>query len=348
MRPTVMTVRGPIDPAHVGMALMHEHLLIDLSSVVALQGDPEALARTGAPIRQADLADIGWSPEAFFSTANADLSDVAVAAAEAREFAMSGGATIVELTPIGFRRDVRDLARIAVVAGLHVVAGSAFFSEASLPAAAVGLAVDGLASILIGEFEDGIDGTGIRPGIIGEIGTGSPVSEWEALSLRASVIAARRTGMAMSVHLERWQKEGLQVIDILEDAGADLSRVVIGHLNTTVDEPDYHLALARRGVVLGYDLCGSAVPRGAGRFPPRDEALVPVLLRLAADGHGGQVVLSHDLSFRTEYRRFGGRGYAHVPRRVLPLLLDAGIPEDMIDQVMRRTPMRLLTLAPDP
>jgi phosphotriesterase-related protein len=346
MSGTVLTVRGPVEPALVGIALMHEHLLIDLSREVLPPTDADELRRFEAPILQADLFDIGWSPEAFFSRANTDLSDPAVAAEEAREFAAAGGGTIVELTPIGFRRDVRDLVRIADEAGLHVVAGTAFFSEASLPPVAAGLDAQRLASILVAEFEDGIDGSGIRPGIIGEVGTGSPVSEWEARSLHASVIAARATGMALSIHLDRWQKEGLRVIDILEDAGADPSRVVIGHLNATVDDPDYHLALARRGVVLGYDLCGSEVPRTAGRFPPRDEALVPVLRRLEAEGHASQVVLSHDLSFRTEYRRSGGRGYAHIPRRVVPLLFQAGVSASTVDKMLRRTPTRLLTLAP--
>ena len=345
MSKTVMTVTGRIRPDEVGVTLMHEHLLIDLAGVIGPPADigPEPI---GDGIHMADLADIGWSPDAFFSPLNADLSDPAMAADEARAFADAGGQTIVELTPIGLRRDVALLPSIAAAAGINVVVGSAWFREGARPASASVMSADQLAATIVDVFEQGIEGTSVRPGIIGEIGPSSPIGPWEIRSLRASVIAARTTGMAMSVHVDRWQKEGLRIVDILEEAGADLSRVVIGHLNTTVDDIGYHLALARRGVVLGYDLCGSEVPRAPGRFPPRDSELLPALERLIADGHEDQIVLSHDLSFKTEYRRYGGRGYGHIPRRVVPLLRDHGIASMTIDRITRSTPTRLLTLRP--
>ena len=120
--------------------------------------------------------------------------------------------------------------------------------------------------------------------MIGEVGTGAPLMPFEERSLRASVLAMQRTGMGMMVHTDPWAKEGLRVVDVLEDAGADLSRVVIGHLNPTLPDVGYHRAIAERGAVLGYDLCGYDIVQTDGRFPADDWETADAVAQLVARG----------------------------------------------------------------
>ena len=61
--------------------------------------------------------------------------------------------------------------------------------------------VDDLADELVGEATDGVGETGVRPGIIGEIGTDKPwISPAEERVHRAAARAARRTGLAITTH----------------------------------------------------------------------------------------------------------------------------------------------------
>ena len=215
-----------------------------------------------------------------------------------------------------------------------------------MPAPLRDASIDALAAVLVGEFEDGIGDTGVRAGIIDEIGTSAPVTDLEARVLAAAVRAAESTGMSIVVHLDPWQKAGLQVVDILEEAGADLSRVVIGHLNPTLPDIDYHRAIAERGCVLGYDLCGYDIVLTPGRFPPYDWETADAVARLVQDGFGDRITLSLDTALKTDLRMYGGWGYAHILLRVVPLLAERGLTSEQIDTITTGVPTRLLTLAP--
>lgn len=345
MSGTVMTVLGPIVPERVGPTLMHEHILVDLTPMVPEPMEPEARRLFELPLTMSNLAEIRWSREGLLSRANIDMSNVNEAVEELHDYALAGGRTVVEVSPIGLRRDIHLLPDIARRSRLNIVAGTAFFVEPLMPAEVAAYSAQQLGGVMIREFERGIGDTGVRPGVIGEIGTSSPLTDNEAKSLRASVIAAEATGMAMVVHLDPWAKEGHRVVDVLENAGAELNRVVIGHLNPTLPDLDYHRSLAERGVVLGYDLCGYELVLGPGHFPPRDRELADALATLVADGLADRVVLSQDTSLKTDYLRYGGWGYAHILRRVLPLVRERGIEETAIQAMLVATPTRLLTLS---
>jgi hypothetical protein len=74
------------------------------------------------------------------------------------------------------------------------------------------------------------------------------------------------------------------------------------------------------------------------RFDPAN----PVIYRRAtrdvviARGHLHQIVISHDICHRAHMTRFGGWGYAHIHKRVLPLMRRRGFTEaDLKDKVRR-------------
>ena len=56
-----------------------------------------------------------------------------------------------------------------------------------------------------------------------------------------------------------------------------------------------------------------------------------------------QVVISHDICYRTRLTTFGGHGYGHIFRNVVPMMKERGYSEDEIDAILVRNPKRLLT-----
>jgi phosphotriesterase-related protein len=202
-----------------------------------------------------------------------------------------------------------------------------------------------IAARLLDEVRDGIAGTGIRPGVFGEIGTSDPVTAAERRVLRAVAIASAASGLAISVHLHPWGHNGGSVLDELERAGADTARVILGHVSTAIDRPDELGALLDRGAALGFDLFGfDHSLLGQGRWPPSDRDVAIAIARLVRDGFGDRIVLGQDVGVRTRLRRWGGWGYAHLLEHVMPLLEEVGVDPAAGRAMLVDNPARLLAV----
>ncbi|CAN5776295.1 phosphotriesterase-related protein [soil metagenome] len=347
MEGTVLTVLGPIEPTEVGPTLLHEHLLNVIDKMVPVPTDPELRRLYEQPVTLENLAEIRWSRAGMLSRDNIDQGPLELRVDELKDLRAAGGRTLCEVSVVGLRGDARELPEISRRSGVHIVAGTAFFVEALTPAEYLTWSVEQLSDFLIKEHVHGIGDSGIRAGMLGEVGTGAPLMPFEERSLRASVRAVKATGMGMMVHTDPWHKEGLRVVDVLEEAGADLSRVVIGHLNPSLPDVGYHRAMAERGAVLGYDLCGYDIVLTDGRFPAHDWETADAVAQLVAEGFGDRIILSQDTALKTDYLRYGGWGYGHIFRRVVPLLRERGVSDQAIHQMTVETPARILTLAPE-
>ena len=310
--PHVQTVLGPIDPAGLGFTLPHEHTQIALWHIPD-RWDYWQLSRD-EPVILEELA-------AYRST---------------------GGSGIVDLTPIGVGRDPAWLAGIARASGLHVVMGCGWYREAYYPAEARidRRSVDDLADELVREATDGVGETGIRPGIMGEIGTDKPwVSAREERVHRAVARAARRTGLAITTHAVL-SPVGLDQLAIFEAEGADPTRVVIGHADS-YPHLDHYLAIIARGASVEFDFLGmSFTPterHGEGR-------VVELLCALLAGGHAEHILLSQDVCHDSQLRRYEGNGYTYLADRFLPRLREAGVSDAEIETMTVANPRRLLTI----
>jgi phosphotriesterase-related protein len=342
----ILTVLGPIDPSEAGPALLHEHLLNDIERMVPEPDEPEARRLFHQPVALEHLGEILWSREGMLSRDNIDQGSIELRAEELVRYRRAGGGTLAEVSAIGLRHDARELLQLSRLSGIHIVASTAFFVEALTQPEHLERSVEELAAVLIGEHREGLGDTGVRAGFLGEVGTSAPVMPFEERSLRASVIAMRETGMGLMIHTDPWAKAGLDVVDILADAGADLSRVVIGHLNPTLPDIAYHRAIAERGAVLGYDLCGYDIVQRPGRVPARDWETADAVATLVSEGHGERIILSMDTALKTDYVRYGGWGYGHVLDHMVPLLAERGLDASAIEAITTRTPARILTLTP--
>ena len=313
MAARVMTVSGPIPPERVGFALPHEHTRVSLWHIPG----------------RFDY----WELAADELTIADELSD----------FRRRGGRTLVDLTVPGIGRDPERLRRLAGRTVVHIVMGCGWYRAPYYPVEARidRRTVDELADELVSEFEHGVGQTGIRPGIIGEIGTDKPwVSAIEERVHRAAARAARRTGMAITTHGVQ-SSVGRSQLGIFLEEGVDPGRIVIGHADSWPDL-DHYLAILERGANLQFDFLGH-------RFDPVDEAreprIVELLVELLDRGFGAQVLLSQDVCHDRQLKVNGGFGYTYLQQHFLPMLRTAAVGEGELERMTIDNPRRMLTIA---
>lgn len=337
--PQVMTVLGPVAPDVLGATLMHEHLLCDLT--------PPARRGTGAAeaeITLANVFDVNYRPGAYHG--NHRLQDVALAMAEARRFREAGGGTIVEVTTGGIMPDPEGLAAISRESGAHVVMGAGFYTAPYLHDDTAALPREAMAEVIVGQLREGAWGSRIRCGIIGEIGCSWPMLPVERRALEASADAQRATGAAITVHPGRHPAAPHEILDVLTAAGADPCRVVICHMDRTFDSCGEIVALARRGCVVEFDFFGIEMSNywlGVADLP-NDWMRLRCIRRLFEAGLGDRVAVSHDICTRSRLQHFGGHGYGHLLRNVVPLMRDRGFTEAEVATLLVETPRRLLAM----
>lgn len=298
----VTTVLGPIPPAELGRTLMHEHLLCDFYRVT---GDLDQL-----------------------------LNDEHLACDELLSLVEAGGAALVECTTPDFGRDPQGLRRISERTGVHIVMGTGWYRQPYYPPEIDSSSTDALAAVMIAELSEGVAGSGIRAGIIGEIGIDrNHASAQEERVLRAAARAQRATGAPLTTHASMYPV-GIQQLEILREEGVDPARVIIGHCDTFLDL-DYHLAILDSGAWVQFDTIGR------DHMNP-DERRATALLELLRRGRVEQLLLSSDRCFRSDLRAFGGVGYGHVFGSFCERLRSLGVDESEIETMTVDNPARVL------
>ena len=343
--PWAMTVRGPVPVAELGITHIHEHLYMDCRPILSVHGYPVV---SEAPLTIETAAEARWNPGGFPD--NYHQTDVEQVLAELAPFHAAGGRTIVEVTPSHMSRNPRALRDISERSGLHVVMGGGYYLAPSHPSSTGERSTEDIAGELVDEWRNGVGDTGVRPGIIGEIGTSDPVHPEERRMLRAAAWAHLETGLPISIHLHPWGFEGAKVLDALVSEGVDPTRIILGHMNTAIGNEAYQLGLLERGANLAYDLIGfdhSLI--GLGKYPPSDFDIVAGLVALAKRGHIERLLISQDMGgVKTRLLAYGGWGYAHTLTHVVPLFRNAGWDETEVETLMIGNPARLLRIPGDP
>jgi phosphotriesterase-related protein len=339
----VMTVAGPISPDDLGCTLVHEHLHCDWRPMISEFGY-ERLSEQRLTL--ATAAEARWNPNAYLD--NYDVTDVDLIVEELAPFRAAGGRAVVETTPSGMGRSPQALREIAERADVRVVMGCGYYIEPH-PESLAARSADDVAAELVREIRHGVDDTGIRPGIIGEIGTGPGFSTAEEKVLRAAAWAQRETGLALTIHLHPWHKNGARVLDLLDAEGVAPERVILNHLTTAFDDDAYQRSLLDRGVYLAYDLFGfdhSLIE--VGRYAPNDRDVAAKVVELAGCAFLERLLVSQDVGVRTRLRAYGGWSYDHLLRHVVPLLLELGLDGAQVDTLLVENPRRVLATKGEP
>ena len=311
---TVETIRGRVATAELGTTLMHEHVFV-------------------------------MQPEAFLNYAHVwgesywdEDARVADAVEKLRAVRAVGIRTIVDPTAPGLGRNIPRIQRINAEVDLNIVVASGVYAFLELPNFLHYRAPEAIAELFVREIREGIDDTGVKAaflkcaveehGVVGDI----------PRSLDAVALAAGETGVPDMVHTNARAATGTVALEQLTKRGVDPARVVVAHAGDSNDL-DYLRAIGDTGAVLGFDRFN--IPH----FNPDDDRM-RTLLALLEEGYGDRIHLSHDaacfMDFMIGDPAFADErpDYLHISTTILPALLERGVTQAQIDELMVDNPRR--------
>lgn len=302
----VMTVRGPVDSSKLGLTLMHEHILVDF---------------IGADKVRRDRYD---SEEVF-----------RVALPHLKRIRGLGCRTFVDCTPNRLGRDVKLLERLSRASGLNIITNTGYYGARDhqfLPAHVATETPEQLAARWIGEFERGINGTGIKPGFI-KIGVDAgPLSELNRKIVTAAALTHLKTGLTIGAHTGNGEA-ALQQLDLIGKPGVSPDAFIWIHAQSEKDSR-IHLEAVRRGCWLEFD----------GISPSSLDRHLELVTMMKKEGYLDRVLISQDAGWYHVGEPGGGnyRGYDLIFTAFVPALKKAGFTASEIDRLLIQNPARAL------
>lgn len=337
----IRTICGDLAKESLGFTLPHEHILIDMENCVDEMPHAEFHGRITPFNRYLMVSD------PYYIRENASYVDEDVAVRELLLYKQYGGQSIVDATPDDIGRDVRALRRIAERTGLNVIVGCGHYTEPSLSDTVKSMSVTQLADEILRDLTTGVQGTDMRAGVIGEIGTSAEITATEKKCVEAALIAARESGASVHFHTSLWEENGKTVLEMAKKLGTDPAQICIDHIDVDL-RYDYCKYLLDEGAWIEFDNCGKEFfmpPRDCGKIRGKfayDMERAEMIARLISDGYGERLLVTNDLCLRTMLAEYGGNGFMHVARTILPMLRYIGVAEQDIHRLTVQNPAEFL------
>lgn len=341
----INTVLGEKTAEELGVITPHEHIFINLTAFF----DKHPVYNVENPetekVSMKNLGTLNLDPYALKD--NLTYTDFETQKEEVTFFKRAGGGTIVDLTLPGIGRDPIKLKRLAEETGINVIVGTGYYVSSTHKPSVKTQSQEEMAEDFVKELTVGIDGTEIKAGIIGEIGISELFNDDERKVLLASAIAHHKTGAPINIHINPWTINGIEASDILLKAGVKPKSICISHIDVE-NNLDYIYKLLDKGVYIEFDNFGKEyhVRRevrnsGYGLFVS-DVDRVNLIKKLVDDGYEEQLLLSCDVCLKNLLRAYGGYGFDHVLRNILPMLDEVGISQSIINRIIKENPIEFL------
>lgn len=322
-------VRGPIDIDSLGVTLTHEHLWLDVAPLYK-RAHPD-LVMTDEKVTKANRAQVMRDLHSivFEYEDNLSFTDVDMTVKELEPFKAAGGQTIIEVSTADIARNPLKLREIAEKSNINVIMGGSWYWFPSLDDDFQDFIMtqgkNKVADILIKEIYEGVGDTGIKPGVIGEVGNGD--CEGTDIIYHAVAIAQKETGLPVICH-----SPDLHVLDIAEKEGADLSKYVMGHWSLLCPMEEAF----KRGAFVSVDQFGMNFPGVES-----DDERIGAVLKAFELGYQDKLLLSQDVCWKVRLKQFGGGGYAEIFNSVVTKMRDKGINDAEINRLFTDNVKRL-------
>jgi phosphotriesterase-related protein len=349
-----ITVLGEKDVKELGIIAPHEHIFLDVWGPITRKGTPTSRNEVTRNSRLSDKVAMHLLGELKVDCLavldNLVLSDEAVARDELLAFKKYGGNTIVDLTNASMGRDPIALQQMSRLTGLNIITSTGYYVQASHPDELESMTEAELAKVMIREIMLGIDASRVRAGAIGEIGVTDGVLENEAKVLRAAVAAQKETGAPIFIHTWPFGKDGIPALSVIAKAGGTISKVVVCHVDGHIDV-DYCRTLLDQGAYVEFEHFGKEFKeiRGNEIHVVADDAerLKGVQKLIGMDaGYIRKILFSTDRCLKMELLKYGGVGYAHVLRTIIPWMRIMGFAEEQITRIVVDNPKDVVALKP--
>lgn len=304
----IITVNGAIRPQQMGKTLIHEHLLVDFIGADKISVDR-------------------WNREEVLKVVLPYLLEVK----------KQGVKTFLDCTPAFLGRDVHLLQLAAQKSGLQILTNTGYYGAVDnkyLPKWAFTETAEQLADRWTAEFENGIDGTDVRPGFI-KIGVNpGPLSELHRKLVRAAGLTHLRTGLTICSHTGP-ALAAFEEIEELQRTGVHPSAFVWVHAQGESNKNLYTKA-AQLGAWVSLD--------GMGWGDWENYASWLDLLKSNRLLH--RVLISHDAGWYKPGEPKGGNfiGFTALFEKVFPILRQKGFTQDDFDQLLIRNPAEAFKL----
>ncbi len=299
-----MTVKGEISTKDLGHVQPHEHIFVDIS----------------------------WIPNRWDLIV---LEDVKQMTEEVVLYKKAGGGTLVDVTPLSCGRNPLALAKVSEESGVNIVMGTSWYRDPYYPEMINKSPTDFLTGVLVDEITNGFETTGIKPGIIGEIGIDKRwIQGTEERVFRASARAQKKTGLSITTHTP--PHSALLLLDLLREEDVDPTRIIVGHMDNTL-ELEYFLMVLKYGCSVELDLIGL-------QHLNTDQRRANLVVELIRLGYTDKILLSMDVNTRPQLKTNGGLGYGYLIETFLPRLLLKGITQEEINQMTHGNPARHLSI----
>lgn len=341
----IYTIKGPRDLSTYRRICAHEHLLLDMTHEAVEPKTEEERELFYGEVCMERLGLLRRNP--YVVRDNLILDDEQDAVNELRFLEKHDVGLFLDLTPIGLGRDVRKLQWISERTNIDLVVGTGFFVHDALDEASSALSIDEMADIMVREIEVGIDDTGIRAGVIGEVGVSEKIYPVERRSLLAAAKAHCKTDLPIYLHTYPWSWAGLEAVQLLMENGVAPKSICVCHIDVTFDVEYLH-RLLDLGVYIEFDNFGKEfyfeAQDGAFAGGPfaTDVERVRMLRTLAEEGYGPQIMIANDVCLKASLHKYGGWGYDHIFENIVPMMRQEKLPADVITQIVDINPIRFL------
>ncbi|GAB1607154.1 phosphotriesterase-related protein-like [Argonauta hians] len=342
----IQTVLGPLQPASLGRTLCHEHLHIN-SGPLGIEPDPCSYhqAKVDEPIQMDTLGWIRQYP--YFHKENLSTVDESEAVIEEMKYyKANGGSSIVDNTVTGLEPDVEFLKHVSQQSGVNIIAGTGFYVDITHSDDTRKASAEHLTSVMVNDILNGVGTTGIKCGVIGEIGCTWPLTDGERKVLKASGMAQEATGCPMIIHPGRSPKAPQEIMRVVTEAGARADHIVMSHLDRTFLEKELLLQFASDcKCYCEFDLFGietSHYQQEVHTDMPSDAQRIQRVGWLLEGGYSDRVTISHDIHTKHRLMKYGGHGFSHILLNILPMMRTRGFTENDINSMLVVNPRNWL------
>jgi phosphotriesterase-related protein len=298
----IMTVNGPIPASQMGIALTHEHILVDFigaDSITEKRWDKSKVQKIVLPYL-AQVKELGCK-------------------------------TFVDCTPVYLGRDPVLLKSISDSSGINILTNTGYYGAGNdkyVPRFAFDETADQIAQRWIEEWDKGIEDTGVKPGFI-KIGvaTGS-LSDLHKKLVTAAARTHLKTGLTIASHTGP-SIPAFEELEILRKEGVSPEAFIWVHAQTEKDITA-HLKAAKMGAWISLD----------GINNNNLDDYVKLLKNIKENKLLDKVLLSHDAGWYHPGEENGGeyRGYTTLFTKLLPLLRKENFSEKEIHQILVTNP----------
>ncbi|MBO8414787.1 MAG: phosphotriesterase [Proteobacteria bacterium] len=339
----VQTVLGPVAKEDMGITLPHEHLFNDLSNCVDEPFYPYSTFIADKKVSPSIAYGLRYDP--YCNADNMSEKDVDDVEAEVRNLMSVGGKTLVDATgsrSIG--RNVPKMVEIAKRTGLNVIASTGLYLSKFETEEKMLRPAEVIAAEYDHDLNQGMDGTEVKAGLIGELGVSPLFTPGEHNNLRAGALAWQQNKhISINIHMPGWLRYGDEVLDImLDEMKVDPKKLSLAHSDPSGEDPDYQRRLLDRGVFLEFDMIAQDISFPKEGMGPSVMETLDVIVKLIKDGYEDQLVLSHDVFLKQMYTKNGGNGFIFAPTVFLSLLRQKGIDEQVVHKLCIENPANLL------